>query len=92
MGIPVIREDRSFFGVDVALNFGIPKQQFLRRMSLTEAARFFIEDQFPPGSMGPKVQAAMQFLQATGKRAVITSISAIEAAVYSDSGTEIVNE
>jgi len=41
--------------------------------------------------MGPKVQAAMQFLQATGRRAVITSISAIEAAVYGEAGTEIVN-
>lgn len=120
-GIPVIREDRSFFGVDavidkdlasaklaqeigvdvfliatdsdgVALNFGTPKQQFLRRMSLTEAGHFFIEDQFPSGSMGPKVQAAMQFLQTTGRRAVITSISAIEAAVYGDAGTEIVDE
>ena len=119
-GIPVIREDRSFFGVDavidkdlasaklaqeigvdvfliatdtdgVALNFGTPKQKFLRRMSLTEAARFFMEDQFPSGSMGPKVQAAMQFLQATGRRAVITSISAIEAAVDGEAGTEIVN-
>jgi len=118
-GIPVIREGRTFCGVDavidkdlasatlalevgvdifliatdvegVALNYGKENQRFLRTATIEEAARYMEEGHFPPGSMQPKIQAAITFLKGGGKRAVITSIASIEAAVQGLSGTEII--
>jgi carbamate kinase len=118
-GIPVIREGRTFCGVNavidkdlasavlaqevgvdifliatdvegVALNYGKANQRFLRTATIEEAARYMEEGHFPPGSMQPKIQAATAFLRGGGKRAVITSIEAIEAAVQGLSGTEII--
>jgi carbamate kinase len=73
-----------------ALNYGKKNQKFLRSLTFEQAARFLSEGHFPSGSMGPKIQAAVQFVQKTGKRAVITSIENIENAVKKASGTEIV--
>ncbi|HSQ86519.1 MAG TPA: carbamate kinase, partial [Desulfobacterales bacterium] len=56
-----------------------------------QATRFLAQGHFPPGSMGPKIEAAVQFVQKTGKRAVITSIDNIESAVEGKSGTQIIN-
>ncbi len=117
-GIPVIREGRTFCGVDAvidkdlasaklaqevgvdffviatdvegaALNYGKANQRFLRTITIEEAARYMEEGHFPPGSMQPKIQAAIEFLKGGGTRAVITSIEAIEAAVQGLAGTEI---
>ena len=74
----------------VALDFGGPSQRFLRRMSVEEAERHLREGQFPPGSMGPKVEAAMQFIRQGGSRAVIASIEQIEEAIAGRAGTEFV--
>ena len=74
----------------VALGFGGANQRFLRKITLNEAARYEAEGHFPPGSMGPKIQAAVQFIKRCGNRAVITSIEAIESAVTGTAGTEIV--
>jgi carbamate kinase len=61
-------------GVDcVLLDFGTPEQRPAHRMGLAEARRHLADGQFPPGSMGPKVTAAVQFLEAGGSRAIITS-------------------
>jgi carbamate kinase len=119
-GIPVIREGRSFSGMDavidkdlasarlaeevdvdifliatdvqgVALNYGKKNQEFLRTLTTRQAARFLAQGHFPLGSMGPKIEAAVQFVRKTGKRAVIASIEDIENAVKGESGTEIVN-
>ena len=73
-----------------ALNFGKKNQTFLRSLPLDQADRFLSEGHFPPGSMRPKIEAAVQFVRKTGKRAVITSIENIESAVKGESGTEIV--
>jgi carbamate kinase len=73
-----------------ALNYGKKNQKFLRSLTLEQAARFLSDGHFPSGSMGPKIEAAMQFVRKTGKRAVITSIENIESAVRGESGTEIV--
>jgi carbamate kinase len=117
-GIPVIREGRSFCGVDAvidkdltsarlaeevgvdlfliatdvegaALHYGQPDQQYLRSLTLDEAAQYQEQGHFPPGSMGPKIEAARRFLRSGGKRAVITSITAIETAVTGKAGTEL---
>ncbi len=61
-------------GVDaVALDYGTPQQQILHEMTVDEAARHLREGQFPPGSMGPKIQSAIDFVAAGGRAAVITS-------------------
>ena len=75
----------------VALNYGKKNQEFLRSLNTRQANRFLAHGHFPPGSMGPKIEAAVQFVRKTGKRAVITSIEDIESAVKGKSGTEIIN-
>ncbi len=74
-----------------ALHYGTRKQEYLRRLTIEEAERHMREGQFPPGSMGPKIEAAVQFIRTGGDRAVITSVKAIESAVGGDAGTEIVS-
>jgi carbamate kinase len=73
----------------IAIHYGTPRQQLLRSVTVAEAARYLAGGHFPPGSMGPKVQAALNFLAGGGKRAVITSIEAIEEAVAGQAGMEI---
>jgi carbamate kinase len=88
-----IRVDVFLIATDVegvALNYGGPDQRFLRKMTLAEAAQYKKEGHFPPGSMGPKIEAAVQFIKNRGNRAVIASIEAIESAVAGTAGTEIV--
>jgi len=118
-GIPVVRESRSFQGVDavidkdlasvrlalevgvdifliatdvagVALSYGQEQQRFLRRLTLADAARYREQGEFPPGSMRPKVEAVMEFLQNGGKRALICSVEQIDKAVRGEAGTEFV--
>jgi carbamate kinase len=73
----------------VALDYGTEKQEFLSAMTLAEASKRLKEGHFPPGSMGPKVQAAIRYIKTGGKRTVITSVENIEKAVAGRSGTEI---
>jgi carbamate kinase len=56
----------------VALDFGSSGQRWLESMSLADAIRLEAEGQFPPGSMGPKIRAAIEFLQAGGRAVLIT--------------------
>jgi carbamate kinase len=74
-----------------ALNYKKKTQEFLRSLTSRQATRFLAQGHFPPGSMGPKIEAAVQFVRKTGKRAVITSVDNIESAVEGKSGTEIIN-
>lgn len=71
----------------VALNFGAPDQIFLDKLSVNDAIKFLEEHQFPAGSMGPKVQAVVNFLQTGGKKAMITSIDKITDALEGKAGT-----
>ena len=90
-----IRVDVFLIATDVegvALNYGGPDQRFLRKMTLAEAAQYKKEGHFPPGSMGPKIEAAVQFIKNRGNRTVIASIEAIESAVAGTAGTEIVGD
>jgi carbamate kinase len=73
-----------------ALHYGQPDQEFLRSMTLEEASGYLVKGHFLAGSMGPKVEASVQFMRNGGKRAVITSIDAIEKAVAGKAGTEII--
>lgn len=73
----------------VALNFGKPNQQWLDHMTLAEAKRYLAEGHFAPGSMGPKIQAIIWFLEAGGKKAIITNPENIERALKGETGTHI---
>lgn len=73
----------------VALHFGTPQQVFLDRMSVREARRYLIEGHFPAGSMGPKVEAAIRFVEAGGERAYITSLEKALEALERHAGTEV---
>jgi carbamate kinase len=57
----------------VMLNFGTPQQSSLGAVTADEMGRYLGGGQFPPGSMGPKIEAALQFLAAGGEVAVVTS-------------------
>lgn len=118
-GIPVVREGRSFAGVDAvidkdlasarlaeevgvdrfliatdepgaALAYGTPEQRFIDTMNVETAEKNLADGHFPPGSMGPKVKAAVRFIRGGGKHAVITSVDEIEAAASGRAGTVII--
>jgi carbamate kinase len=71
----------------VALNYGKPHQKFLNKLSISDAKKYLDEGQFPEGSMGPKIQAAINFLETGGERAIITSIEKIKLALEGKAGT-----
>jgi carbamate kinase len=73
----------------VALNFGRPDQKPLGRMTLKEAKRRLKEGHFPAGSMGPKIQAIISFLEKGGKEAIITNPQNIERALRGETGTRV---
>jgi len=77
-------------GVDrVAVHFGRPDQSDLRRLPWQLAQRFLAEGEFPAGSMGPKIEAALEFLRDGGRRVVVTSPEHLAAAMHGMEGTEI---
>ena len=72
----------------VAINWGKPDQANLDHMTLAEATRYCEEGHFAPGSMLPKVQAAMKFVKANpGKQAIITSLDKAIEALEGKTGT-----
>lgn len=74
----------------VAINFNKPDQQELSKMSLDEAARYVEEGHFPPGSMLPKVEAAMKFVRTyPDRKAIITSLDKAVEALEGKTGTVI---
>ena len=73
----------------VAINWGKPNQTSLERMTCAEAEQYCKEGHFAPGSMLPKVQAAMSFAR-TGGEAIIASLENAAAALRGESGTKVV--
>jgi len=71
----------------VYVNYKKPDQRRLDRTTPSELKQYL--DQFPTGSMGPKVQAALDFVTATGKRAAIGTLADIEKIVAAEAGTQI---
>jgi carbamate kinase len=77
----------------VALSFGKPDQKFLDRMTLAEAKQYLAEGtHFAKGSMAPKIQAVIWFLEGGGKQAIITNPENIGRALKGETGTWIVRE
>jgi carbamate kinase len=73
----------------VCVNYGKSTQRPLERVSSREAAALMAQGQFAPGSMRPKVQAALEFLGNGGKRAIITSPRLLTRALQGEAGTVI---
>src|SRR5207249_1100078 len=73
----------------VALDFGKPTERFVDRLSANEAQRHLAEGQFPAGSMGPKIEAAIQFVRTSGKSVLITDVEHLREALEGREGTVI---
>jgi carbamate kinase len=74
----------------VAEHFGRPNQRWLRRLPVRYAKELLAANQFPPGSMGPKIQASIQFVEATGKEVLITDEESLKRALEGQAGTFLV--
>lgn len=73
----------------VLSDFGTPQETLIRNLKVEDAEVFLAQNSVGQGSMGPKLEAAMRFLQQGGKRAVITGLDAITAGVQGNAGTQI---
>jgi carbamate kinase len=74
----------------ILLDFGLPQQRAVERLSADEAHRYLDEGQFPPGSMGPKVEAALRFVENGGQAAIVSDFAHAAEAVAGRHGTRIV--
>lgn len=71
----------------VRLNFGKPDEKILSSVRIQEARAYLRQGHFPPGSMGPKVEAAIRFVEQGGERSIICAIEQVDAAIRGDAGT-----
>ena len=86
-----LNEHEILTGVDqVAVNYGKPDQKLYDRMSVSQARRFLDRGHFPPGSMGPKIEAALNFLEWGGREVLICSVERAQEAIAGRTGTRIV--
>jgi carbamate kinase len=74
----------------VAIHFNKPDQRWLDRLTLAEAKQYLAEGHFAKGSMGPKIEAIIRYLESGGKEALITDPANIERALQGKTGTRIV--
>ena len=117
-GIPVVRKERKFSGVEAvidkdlassvlareikadifivasdvegaAVDWGKPEQRILRKVAVSEIKEYVEAGHFPAGSMGPKVDAVIEFVESTGNRGIICNLDDIQKAVKGVAGTEI---
>lgn len=72
------------------VGFGTPAARPLERVTLSEARALLADGEFPDGSMGPKVEACCDFVEATGGRAVIAALEDARRAVDGNAGTAVV--
>jgi carbamate kinase len=76
----------------VALHFNQPNQRWLDRLTLAEAKHYLAEGHFHKGSMGPKIEAIISFLERGGRQAIITNPENLTRALAGETGTWIVAE
>lgn len=74
----------------VALDFGKPTQREVSRMTAAEARVYLKEGQFPPGSMGPKMEAAIDFVERSGQEVLITDVDHLREGLDGTAGTRVV--
>ncbi len=73
----------------VYLDYGSPQQSPIDRMTVKDCSKFLSEGQFPAGSMGPKIESAIKFLESGGKLAIISSLEKADEALAGRAGTTI---
>lgn len=73
----------------VYLNYGTPEEKPIEAMTAEQAKGYIAQGQFPPGSMGPKIKAAVEFIESGGKEVLITSADYFKASLINRSGTKI---
>ncbi len=76
----------------VALNFNQPNQQDLDQMTLTDARKYLSEGHFLAGSMGPKIEASVDFLEGGGDRVIIAAPGQIKESLAGRAGTTIIHD
>ena len=74
-----------------SINFGKPEEKLLGKVPVGEMKRYMAEGHFPPGSMGPKVEACIRFIENNGKRAIITDIASLSDSIEGNCGTQVVS-
>jgi len=74
----------------VKINFGKPAEKTINSMRIHEAREYISQGHFPPGSMGPKVEAGVKFVEQGGERAIICAMEQVDAAIRGDAGTAII--
>ncbi len=74
----------------VAINFGTPEQIELDHVTMRTLRKLHGEGHFPPGSMGPKIEATLRFLESGGERVIIASLEEAMPALRGEAGTHIV--
>ncbi len=73
----------------VYLNYGRPDEEPIGVITVKQAEEYLSQGQFPPGSMGPKIKAAIEYIQGGGKEVLITSANHLKASLINRSGTKI---
>ncbi len=73
----------------VAVNYRKPDQRLFDALTVAECERYLAEGQFPKGSMGPKIEAACDFIRRGGQKVIVTSLERAEAAIDGRAGTVI---
>ncbi len=73
----------------VYINFGKADQTGLNSLAVSDAKKYLLQEEFAPGSMGPKIEAAIEFLAAGGKEVIITTPELIEKAMEGKAGTRV---
>jgi carbamate kinase len=74
----------------VCINFGKPNQKALETITIVETKQYVAEGHFPPGSMLPKIEASLSFLEKSGSRVIITNPESLKDAINEEAGTHIV--
>ena len=75
----------------VSLNFGTPEETPIDEMTVAQAKQYIADGHFKPGSMLPKIQAALSFLENGGEQVIITCPGCLLEAVHGETGTRIVH-
>ena len=77
-------------GVDrIAINYKKPDMRYFDALSVADCERYLAEGQFPKGSMGPKIEAACDFVKRGGQKVVVTDLASAAAAIEGKAGTVI---
>jgi carbamate kinase len=74
----------------VAISFGKPGQKWISSIGVDDARRLLAAGEFPPGSMGPKIEAAIDFIENGGEECIITSTEKVAEAVEGSAGTHLI--